>query len=128
MLPARVTRRMSARPTGSRHARTDVGIVGAGVAGLAAARRLHEHGARVVVLEARRRIGGRIFTTRDPRTPGPIELGAEVLRGDAPEVHAIADAARLTVVAINGDRWQAAHGRFTRIDDLFQRLNRVLGQ
>src|SRR5712671_489950 len=128
MLPAPIARRRSARPTGSRNARTDVVIVGAGVAGLAAARRLHEHGARVVVLEARRRIGGRIYTTRDPSTSLPIELGAEFLHGDAPEVRAIADAARLTVVAISGDRWQAAHGRFTRLDDFFPRLNRVLGQ
>jgi monoamine oxidase len=119
---------MSARRTGSRSARTDVVIVGAGVAGLAAAHRLHEQGVRAIVLEARRRIGGRVYTTRDPHTSMPIELGAEFLHGDAPEVRAIADAARLTAVAIDGDRWRAAHGRFTRLDDFFQRLNRVLGQ
>ena len=128
MLPAPITRRMPARVDGSRSARTDVVIVGAGVAGLAAARRLHEAGTRVIVLEARRRIGGRIYTTRDPKAQVPIELGAEFLHGDAPEVREIADAARLTAVAIDGDRWQAAHGRFTRLDDFFQRLNRVLGQ
>jgi monoamine oxidase len=119
---------MAARRTRSRSTRTDVVIVGAGVAGLAAARRLHDEGVRVIVLEARRRIGGRIYTTRDPDASVPIELGAEFLHGDAPEVREVADAARLTAVAIDGGRWQAAHGRFTRIDDFFQRLNRVLGQ
>lgn len=40
-------------------------IVGAGIAGLRAASVLHRHGVEVVVLEARDRIGGRIFTTRE---------------------------------------------------------------
>jgi monoamine oxidase len=109
-------------------ARTDVVIVGAGVAGLAAARRLHEQGVRVLVLEARRRIGGRIFTTRDSHTSVPIELGAEFLHGDAPEVRDVADAAGLTAVSIDGDRWHAANGRFTRIDDFWKRLDRILGR
>ncbi|HEY2066057.1 MAG TPA: FAD-dependent oxidoreductase, partial [Gemmatimonadaceae bacterium] len=82
----------------------DVVIVGAGVAGLAAAHRLHERGLRPLVLEARRRIGGRVFTVRDARTPLPIELGAEFLHGDAPEVRAIADRAGLTIVDIAGER------------------------
>jgi monoamine oxidase len=52
----------------------DVVVVGAGLAGLAAARRLHAAGRRVVVLEARERIGGRVY---DHRLPGgeAIELG-----------------------------------------------------
>jgi monoamine oxidase len=108
--------------------RTDVVIVGAGVAGLAAARRLHEQGMRVLVLEARRRIGGRIFTTRDSHTSVPIELGAEFLHGEAPEVRDVADAACLTAVSIDGDRWRAANGRFTRIDDFWKRLDRILGR
>lgn len=40
----------------------DVAIIGAGSAGLNAARRLHELGRTTVVLEARGRIGGRAFT------------------------------------------------------------------
>ncbi|HXM70476.1 MAG TPA: FAD-dependent oxidoreductase, partial [Thermoanaerobaculia bacterium] len=44
----------------------DVVVVGAGVAGLAAARELRRRGLTVVVLEARDRIGGRVLTVRDP--------------------------------------------------------------
>src|SRR5271168_1019010 len=40
----------------------DVAVVGAGAAGLAAAQRLRERGLRVLVLEARDRIGGRSHT------------------------------------------------------------------
>jgi monoamine oxidase len=44
----------------------DVCVVGAGFAGLAAARRLVKGGARVVVLEARDRVGGRTWNRRMP--------------------------------------------------------------
>jgi monoamine oxidase len=98
------------------------------VAGLAAARRLHEGGFRVTVLEARDRIGGRVYTHRDARSILPIELGAEFLHGDAPEIREIADAAGLAEVEITGSRWTAARGRFTRVDDFWTRLDRVLGQ
>ncbi len=57
----------------------DVLVIGAGAAGLAAAGRLRDAGARVRVLEARAHIGGRAHT--DLRH-GPIELGAEFLHGD----------------------------------------------
>ena len=52
----------------------DVCVVGAGYAGLTAARRLAQHGKTVAVLEARDRVGGRIWTT--PLADGtPIDRG-----------------------------------------------------
>jgi len=86
--------------------RTDVIVIGAGVSGLAAARALRERGVRVEVLEARDRIGGRIFTYRDPRAPAPIELGAEFIHGSAPETMAIVRAAGLLAVDIPDNRWE----------------------
>jgi len=44
--------------------RIDTIVVGAGIAGLAAARLLSRAGRRVIVLEARDRVGGRVFTDR----------------------------------------------------------------
>ena len=57
---------------------TDVLVLGAGLAGLAAARDLAAGGADVVVLEARDRVGGRVEQLRidDGR---PIQLGGEVV-------------------------------------------------
>ncbi|HJT35042.1 MAG TPA: FAD-dependent oxidoreductase [Pirellulales bacterium] len=49
-------------------------VVGAGIAGLAAARELASLGYQVTVLEGRQRIGGRIWTDRSLSTP--VELGA----------------------------------------------------
>ncbi len=60
-------------------AKPDVIIVGAGVAGLAAAQRLTARGARVLILEARNRIGGRVWT--DSRLGFPLEMGAQWIHG-----------------------------------------------
>lgn len=62
----------------------DAIVVGAGVAGLAAARRMVGAGLRVVVLEARERAGGRIHSIPDPFGATPIEAGAEFVHGSPP--------------------------------------------
>ena len=54
-------------------------VVGAGMAGLAAARRLTDEGVRVTVLEARERIGGRVCT--DTSLGVPVDLGAAWIHG-----------------------------------------------
>lgn len=55
----------------------DVIVLGAGLAGLAAANTLSAAGKSVLLLEARQRAGGRVFTTHDPATVYPVELGPE---------------------------------------------------
>lgn len=59
----------------------DVVVVGAGIAGLAAAEQLAQAGRRVLLLEARTRLGGRIHTVDDPALGRPVELGAEFVHG-----------------------------------------------
>jgi len=98
------------------------------VAGLATARRLREHGVQCLVLEARTRLGGRVHTIRDARSPIPIELGAEFVHGEAPELADIARDAGLTAVDVVGERWAAAHGRLTALSDFWERIDRVLGR
>lgn len=56
-----------------------VGVIGAGVSGMTAAQALFEQGYDVVVLEARNRIGGRVWT--DNRLGLPLDLGASWIHG-----------------------------------------------
>jgi monoamine oxidase len=81
----------------------DVIVVGAGMAGLAAARRLAEAGLRVTLLEARDRIGGRILTIRSPHEKLPIELGAEFIHGRPPELLDLIHEAGLTLFEREGE-------------------------
>ena len=79
---------------------SDVVVVGAGVAGLAAARELARAGVHARVLEARDRIGGRILTKRLPDLPVPIELGAEFVHGSAPEIWDVIRSAGLETLEV----------------------------
>lgn len=62
----------------------DVAILGAGASGLYAAAQLCRRGCSVLLLEARERVGGRIYTEHAPGLVHPLELGAEFIHGDAP--------------------------------------------
>ncbi|KAK6115262.1 hypothetical protein DH2020_007531 [Rehmannia glutinosa] len=60
--------------------RKNIIVVGAGPAGLTAARHLQRQGFIVTVLEARSRIGGRVFTDRSSLSV-PVDLGASIITG-----------------------------------------------
>jgi len=62
-------------------ARRRIIVIGAGAAGIAAARKLHDFNHQVTVLEAQSHIGGRVLTDYD-MAPYPVELGAEFIHGD----------------------------------------------
>ncbi len=62
----------------------DVVIVGAGAAGLMAARELAKAGKKIIILEARDRIGGRIYPLPESEFGYEAAGGAEFVHGDAP--------------------------------------------
>jgi monoamine oxidase len=64
--------------SGMVNANYEVVIIGAGMAGLAAAQRLRAAGLSPLVIEARGRVGGRVWTDR---SRGIVELGAEFIHG-----------------------------------------------
>jgi len=89
----------------------DVVVLGAGIAGLAAAERLGAAGRRVVVLEARDRIGGRIHTVDDPGLNLPVELGAEFVHGRPAELVELIRDTGLTLEAVSEDHRRGAGAR-----------------
>src|SRR5688572_5684716 len=104
---------------------SDVIVIGGGVAGLSAAGALGRHGFRVTLLEARDRLGGRVFTTHPKGWDGPVELGAEF-------VHAGNEALwrRLKKHAVRSRlvpprHWWWHQGKIERIDDLAERIENV---
>lgn len=105
----------------------DAVIIGAGAAGLAAANELRANGRSVIVVEARGRVGGRIFTYRDPAVAVPIELGAEFLHGATPNTDTIIDAAGLTAIDVVGEHWQAREGHFSQVD-FYDKIGKILGK
>jgi monoamine oxidase len=75
----------------------DVIVVGAGIAGAAAARALADRGVRVTVLEARNRVGGRIHA--DTSWGVPVEKGAAWIHGTVGNpITALAEANGLRLV------------------------------
>lgn len=72
--------------------RYDTIVIGAGFAGLSAAVRLAGNGARVLVLEARSRLGGRATAFADRETGELVDNGQHVLMGCYTEAMAFLDA------------------------------------
>ncbi len=104
----------------------DVLILGAGVAGLAAAGELARAGLNIAVLEARDRIGGRIYTRHDALCPVPIELGAEFVHGAQEEIFRIVRAARLLAVEVTGGHLCYRDGGLTDCGDWFGSVEALL--
>ncbi|MBV8519197.1 MAG: FAD-dependent oxidoreductase [Acidobacteria bacterium] len=111
--------------TSSARLKFDVVVIGAGAAGLSAARVLSGAGKRVCVLEARERIGGRIYSLQLPDLPVPVELGAEFIHGRSETTFGIVDAASLAVAQLPDNHWWSRNGKWERIGDFWERINTV---
>jgi monoamine oxidase len=107
---------------------TDVLILGAGVAGLAAARELTAHGLGVIILEARNRIGGRVWTAGISGDGAPVELGAEFIHGREPHMWELIERHHLRTREMQGQLWCSEQGRiqhcepFEDVEWLFRQM------
>src|ERR1700676_580990 len=110
--------------------RVDVIVLGAGAAGLSAAAELAENGLSVGILEARERVGGRIYTLKDVAQQFPIELGAEFIHGRVPEILDPLRQNKIPVSEVDGDNWCSENGRlsscdfFPEVDEILQQMTR----
>ena len=104
----------------------DTLIVGAGAAGLVAAAELSRQAGTVCVLEARDRVGGRMFTRREPGVTLPIELGAEFIHGLAPATLGWLARSNTAVVDAHGERFTLRDGKAEPADNLFEQMKRGL--
>jgi len=109
-------------------------IIGAGISGLAAANRLDELGYNVTILEARNRLGGRIWTN-DQWPKSPVDLGASWIHGvTGNPITAIAKAAGARTVSTRYDSYviYGKNGKIitpkqeSRIDELSVIINRSI--
>lgn len=102
-------------------------IIGAGIAGLAAASKLVAAGVSVLVIEARDRIGGRIFTKHDAALKAPIEFGAEFIHGKPPEIFDLLRQANAKVAEVEGQAWCREHGELLPCS-FFSQIESILGR
>ena len=104
---------------------TDIIIIGAGISGLAAALELARAGMNVEILEARDRVGGRIFTQHDPNLNHPVELGAEFVHGLAPEIWLPLQQHNRNINEVQGDLWCSLDHQVQKCD-FFSQADKIL--
>lgn len=104
--------------------RCEVAVLGAGASGLAAAGRLIQAGKRVQVIEARDRLGGRVWTVKPPGAPAPIELGAEFVHGRPESTWELIERERLRVVELPDAHYRPGPDPV----DYWERLEAALGK
>ncbi len=100
-------------------------IIGAGAAGLAAAQVLSGRGRRLVILEARNRLGGRILTHRERSAGMPIELGAEFVHGRPEVTWRLLREAGLAAVDLPFNHRVRRHGKLVELPDTDSELHEV---
>src|SRR6185437_987939 len=112
----------------------DVAIIGAGAAGLAAAQELSGTGLRVALVEARDRVGGRVYTLHPPDLHYPIEVGAEFIHGMPAQTWELLEDSGLVACEIPDNHWifetrgrgPLKRMRPRRIRNFFKRIDRAL--
>ncbi len=107
----------------------DVIVIGAGAAGLSAARSLAEKSLQVIVLEARDRTGGRVWSKPSVRKAVAEELGAEFIHGRAEETMALLRDAGTAAIETIGEGWTCREEGDLRRDEADLRsATRIFGK
>ena len=104
----------------------DVLIVGAGAAGIMAARTLCDAGKKVCILEARNRIGGRIHTIIKEGFTKPVEAGAEFIHGNLSLTTGLLKEAGLKYYVTDGELWQLENDGLNKREDFIDHADQLM--
>ena len=107
---------------------TEILIIGAGAAGLLAARQLATAGRAVLLVEARDRIGGRVHTFTPVGFTQALEAGAEFMHEPVPLTRALLAEAGMRWQATAGQSYQVTAGRMTDDESFFDPLPLLLAR
>ena len=112
-----------ARTTGRR---TDVIVIGAGASGLAASAKLARAGRSALLIDARDRIGGRIWSHHEPGLPVPVELGAEFIHGLSQPIFSLLAKAGGAALDRESEHWTVRDGKLAPSEDLFAEVRTAM--
>jgi monoamine oxidase len=104
----------------------DVLVIGAGAAGLHAAARLGRAGLKVELVEARDRVGGRIWSIRPQGWGSSIELGAEFVHGGNATLHAAMRNAGVRKTPVKEQHWLIHDNVRRSMPDAWDRIDHVM--
>src|SRR6185437_13472823 len=107
----------------------DLIVIGGGAAGITTALHVAKSGLSGLLLEARSRLGGRMFTAQTSGSDVAAELGAEFIHGRPPEIFDILQSHKVAVNAVKGDFLRLENGElqstdfFSQVDQLMEKMN-----
>lgn len=101
----------------------DVLVIGAGASGLMAALEISLTGRSVAIVEAKDRVGGRIYTITKNNLA--VELGAEFVHGNLPLTQQLLEKASAKTYKVKGSFWQHRAGQFSEQEDLVEGENKL---
>ena len=93
---------------------------------MGAARELARRGQRVILLEARARLGGRIFPVSVRGLKEPVELGAEFIHGNNADFRALARRAGVRLESVSREMYHLQEGRLVQAKDHWKRTTQLL--
>jgi len=106
----------------------EVIVIGAGAAGLITARELARAGRKVTILEARRRLGGRVYTFSNNKFDTWTEAGAEFIHGKLETTLSLMKEYKIDRLPGMGQVWQIRHGELEKDKEFIQDHHRLLSK